>query len=439
MDKLSDMRTSLLYRVLRWRLHPGLQSRIKPFAFHATRVVCDHLPRAPLDKSDASSTTPPSSPGIREDATHSQITTLERAERKVKRLQARFPPFSASSQGLITDIASGKTNSLNYLVQSIGNSTANLETVRAILHAETIRIKAVPKNEQVKVLQLQSRPLARTILSHIWTDRDLWYPLLHDQQAAIYLCYFALAEDLRPYLVKWLGIEDPAQDGWSTDLWRGWLLEDIVIASFMHTDSKKTASADLVLKIFFGVAAQKREESPSTLRRLNMMPAAGRISKTLGYGNYVRTDPRSFSNFIKFLEGFSHIARYRQYEIAKLHLSHPTEPDPQPAFALLQRLSQESKMENGAIDRSRLGTDWELPLKIFFIRLRKQLLRDGRPLDADWVYHKSHEVLGQKAPPRLKFDPLQQWMSRPIDQPNVRSKAEQAPRENNTWSDNTTS
>lgn len=426
------MRTTLLCRLLRPRPHSGLQSRIETFVFHTTRVVCDHLPRTPLDKSDASFATLPSSPGIQDDTTHSKITPRERAERKVRNLQASFQPFSASSQDLIRSIVSGKADSVDYLVQSMGNSTANLETVRAILHAETIRLTAIPKEERMEVLQLQSRPLARTILSHVWTDRDLWHPLLRDQQAAIHLCYFALAEDLGSYLVKWLGIDYPAKDGYPSDRWRGRLLEDIVIASFMHTDSKETASADLVLATFFDVVTQRRNGSPSTLRRLDLRSAAVRIAKILGYGNYGCTDPRSFSNFIKFVESFSPIAQHRKYEIAKLHLSHPTEPDPQPAFEFLQRLSQESKMENGAIDRTQFGGDLEFLLKRFFIRLRKQLLNDGRPGDSEWVYRKSHEVLGQKALPRLKFDPLQHWMSGPIDQPNVRSKAEQAPQENNT-------
>lgn len=242
---------------------------------------------------------------------------------------------------------------------------------------------------------------------------------------------FALAEDIRPYLVKWLGIEDHVQDEGVVDIWRGRLLEYIVMASPLYTASNKPASADLALEIFFDVASQQERDPRSTLRRLEFFPATNRISKFLGSGKYHRTDPSFFTRFVRFFEGRTKISRNRQYEAVKLHLCHPKESDPQPAFEFLQRLSRESQMENGATNRTHF-VDWDNDLRHFFARLRNQLHRMGRPLDGKWVDRMSHEVLRQEAPPRWKWDPLQHWMSRPIDQSNIRSKAEQAPQENHT-------
>ncbi|KAK4618030.1 hypothetical protein CLAFUW4_12469 [Fulvia fulva] len=217
------------------------------------------------------------------------------------------------------------------------------------------------------------------------------------------LCYFAIAEDLEDFILKWMTVEIDASSAASNERqphqWRGALLRELMIAQAFHAGGR---SLDIALNTLFRASdLREQSSSSSSARHLSLFPAVVQLSNLLKTGNWFRTDPRLFERLQSM--NISEMEKRKEqkgldaaWSIASLALYHPKQPDAKLAVKYLQ----ERERQRGSAPSAKLARN---AYKTFLLRTRAVAATNNEHENAAWVIQEYERLFGESIPPRNRL------------------------------------
>lgn len=222
------------------------------------------------------------------------------------------------------------------------------------------------------------------------------------------LCYFSIAEGLRPLLVNWLEVPEPKGEileevnSEAPNLWRGFLFSRIITAICWHDFVHK---ADPALEFFFEVLSRKgvttsvlpaetpKERDPP-LSRLSIRWGVTLLKSELCTGTHSHTDVGLYERFQGFYANYARDVergRVHQFYMVYLGLYHPAQPDVRRALDFIRE--EASKAGTKEYNRWAMWGAVDPVIGRFFRRVHELLLRDGRSEDATFVAQQERHML----------------------------------------------
>lgn len=270
------------------------------------------------------------------------------------------------------------------------------------LRAEWARVSRFRRADRVAFLNAKKSSLASTILEMLWRDEREWMPLLvYDRDSGNRLCYFGIAEDLEPFLTRWMNADvGSVEVGPEFVGWRGKLLDSMVAAHLMHA-TPSDGGATRTIEYFFNIVSPKKAAHKaqtagrlegSNLRSLSISKSIKTLSAELAFKGkqYSASDPGAYPRFYAFFERFSS-SRFdptaREFSLAGMRAFHPN-PRGRALGPMLNFLRKR-------LDNAQSESDLDKFLDSLFVHpsrlmptlqhLQRAFKHDGRPEDVAWV------------------------------------------------------
>lgn len=278
-----------------------------------------------------------------------------------------------------------------FLQDSVQKGDASVQVIGVCLDAQMLAYQNFPRVQRQRHYQEQNEKIATESLKIIWSNEDLWLPLVaFDWSATNALCYFAVLEGIDYLLLDWLGVKVAYQD----HQWRGILLRSIITAHVMlaRHDADKTLSTFLsavqmreeamTLSRSHSWSDQRNRNDNSQASHLSLFPAAVQINSALAEAGYHYTSAKLFDRYLSFMSSFEgYDALGREYQVCRLNLFFPRRPDDRPAVALLRKFSNNER----TIFSQEANRKMERSLRNFILRTALVASHNGNIEDLRWI------------------------------------------------------
>ncbi|KAK3639497.1 hypothetical protein LTR56_012468 [Elasticomyces elasticus] len=294
------------------------------------------------------------------------------------------------------------------LKELVEQGKATTETLRLCLEEHFSRLSKHPRKARIQLIQKDG--IGTLILQWLWQDNTRWVLTL-DEDILLFekLVYYLLGENMQQYVLDWIKADIPANAAHhftrkNRNRWRGALLRTLVAA---HTVLECNGSANAALKVYFRIAddilalrASKTAAGKGCdgYAATSLWPAEVALGKALYSGKFPQTDSRLFNRFMSVVSPSNkNVSKTPMvlYNLAKLWLLHPSEPDPGPMLSMLQQYYSNDVDESGYPILTRMvasGTAARVNLLFTMVEVEHLLRSQARVVDADWVAEK-HEAL----------------------------------------------
>ncbi|KAK3669986.1 hypothetical protein LTR78_010158 [Recurvomyces mirabilis] len=249
------------------------------------------------------------------------------------------------------------------LRQKLADGDVPLETIRYHMRAAFSLLFRSNRNDRASLAR--EKPIVREVLHYLWTRNERWLAFLQDFRAKDSLTFLAAAEGHDDLITQWLEIAMPDQaeigislSAMRTRAWRGSLMRsyiralhstaldrsaDSAIGFFLHMRERCCLTWEQVAADAYEVASKRYP-----LLALSTWPAAielkGRLTSCDAFG----TDAKLFEEFTAVFQRLEETAGRRgeldwgDFGVGRLHMAHPTKPDPSLAIAYFRTILDET-------------------------------------------------------------------------------------------------
>ncbi|KAK4553303.1 hypothetical protein LTR86_009603 [Recurvomyces mirabilis] len=249
------------------------------------------------------------------------------------------------------------------LRQKLADGDVPLDSIRYHMRAAFSLLFRSNRNDRMSLAR--EKPIVREVLHYLWTRNERWLASLQDFRAKDSLTFLAAAEGHGDLITQWLEIAMPDEaeialslDSMQESVWRGSLMRsyvralhlmaldrsaDSAIEYFLHMRERRTLTWEQVAADAYDVAPKRYP-----LLALSTWPAAvelkGRLTSCEAFG----TDAKLFEEFTAVFERLEETAGGRgkrdgsELGVARLHMAHPTKPDPSLAIAYFRIILDET-------------------------------------------------------------------------------------------------
>ncbi|KAK5711593.1 hypothetical protein LTR15_012436 [Elasticomyces elasticus] len=318
-------------------------------------------------------------------------------------LDSRRPPQSVpqikslSPEGhlLRARLSEREQSPVAILKERIDSKTADTESIRLCLEDYYARVSRLPRKGRRKVIR--SDAIGGLTLQWLWQEDSRWATTVQQDMLLFNrLVHFLVAEECEHFVLGWIRSDLPqdARPLFTKDTpnrWRGALLRALVLA---HLVLDETATADPAIRVLNSVAQEvlalrtvKRKagkELDDEFAATSLWPAKVMLAKSLYTGRFWNTDSRLYDQFTGFV-AVEKKKKDMSFTVAKLRLHHPTTPDPEPMWSLLQRNLRDPTQQRMLEQSVGSGTAARVQLLMTLDDLERVLQSQDRFLDIDWV------------------------------------------------------
>lgn len=308
-----------------------------------------------------------------------------------------FGPLSAVDKTVEAKLIDGIYDPADVLRQAIEDGSASAHVVHLCLAAQYRKATSASNEDQ----QNRSNGIASTVMSHIWTNENIWGPIvMHAHQTQFLICYFAISEGLEKFVIDWTMVALP-EDTTSNDVagkhvWRGTLFRSFINAKLSREPGNDASSA---VQCFFEVADKKKEALAAynkgapfdqNVKSLSLLPAYLEIQKGVSGGGFSIADRQLLHKFLGFQKSFGALSLpEKEFDAARVLLYDSETPIETRAIDILRRHAR-----HGAVIPKRvLKSNGFAPLRRFLQRTVDVARANGNAGDAAWIIENYSRLL----------------------------------------------